>query len=408
MSCFKWFLVLLILSSSLVAGDWPQILGPNRNGIAASDEKLSGEWPKSGPQLKWEKEVGHAYAGIAAQGTTAILFHRVGQEEVVEALSTADGSTLWKDSYPTTFYPQVGGGDGPLCVPTIVGDAVVTYGAQGVLTCIDLKTGKRRWQRDTHRDFGAQEGYFGAGSAPIVVKDKVVVNVGGSRENAGIVAFDLKSGETIWKKTREPASYAAPTIATIAEYPHVLMITRYECMLLDPDTGVTRFQFKFGQRGPTVNGATPIITDDHLFVTSAYGVGSVYAAFNILEYKAEWETDKIGSQYCTPILYNDRLYLIDGRDDIPPADFKCIELATGKLLGIQHNFGYGTLIMADGKFIIAKTNGELILAKPLENDINVISRHDAFRGTLRALPALSNGQLYVRDENTLKCFQVGP
>ncbi len=400
---------MILLCATSYAGDWPQILGPKRNGIAADDEKLLSKWEQEGPKLLWEKEVGSGYAGIAAVENRAILFHRVRNEEVVEALDVKTGDTLWKSGYPTTFYPQVGGGEGPLCVPTISEGNVITYGAQGVLTCTDLETGTRRWQVKTHEEFGAREGYFGAGSSPIVVDDLVIVNVGGSKKKAGMVAFALEDGAVRWQKTDEPASYAAPTTCLVNGMKHVLVVTRYRCLLMDAKSGTVRFQFPFGQRGPTVNGATPLVIGEHLLVTSSYGLGSVYAKFNLLNFKTIWDGPKeLATQYCTPIYAAEHLYVIDGRDDIPPADLKCLEAATGKVVWTKQSFGYGTLLGADGKILICKTNGELLLTEMSPTGTKVLSKARPLRGTVRALPALSNGRLYLRDQDVLKCLAVAP
>lgn len=406
MTRYLTFCAVLVCSVTW-AGDWPQILGPNRNGIAAEDEHLADRWPQAGPEVLWEKSVGSGYSGIVVQGDIAVLFHRDRGQEIVEALDVQTGDPLWSAAYPTTFYPQVGGGDGPLCTPTISDGLVVTYGAQGVLSCLDLKTGQQRWQVKTHEQFRAQEGYFGAGSSPIVIAGQVIVNVGGSRTSAGVVAFSIEDGSVTWKKTDEPASYSAPTSVDVNGLPHVLLVTRYKCMLLDAASGAMRFQFPFGQRGPTVNGATPLVIGDTLFVTSSYGIGSVYGRFDLFQFEKLWDNFRsIASQYCTPIHLDGHLYVIDGRDDIPPADLKCVELATGRVLWTQPDTIYGTLIYADGKFVLVKTNGELELAELTPSGAKILSRARSLRGTVRALPALSNGRLYIRNENTLKCLNV--
>ena len=402
-------LLLVLVASSAMAGDWPQILGPNRNGIAADDERLAEQWPQDGPPVRWERPVGSGYAGVAVAGRRVILFHRERGLEVAEAVDALTGETLWEDGTSTDFYPQVGGGDGPLCVPTVVGDRVVTYGAQGELVCRDLSTGASQWSRQTHREFGAPEGYFGAGSSPIVVGEKVIVNVGGSRQNAGVVAFDLKTGETLWKQTNEPASYSSPVEVNVSQIPHVLMVTRYKCLLLDADKGAIRFQFPFGQRGPTVNGASPLVLGDHLLVSSAYGIGSVYASFDLLGMKQVWEDERLlATQYCTPVHHDGLLYAIDGRDDLPPADLKCVDPQNRKLIWVETDFGYGTLILADNKLLILKTTGELLLVRPSPDTFDVLDRARIFRRTTRALPALSQGRLFVRDERTLKCLDLAP
>jgi outer membrane protein assembly factor BamB len=396
------------------AGEWPQVLGPDRNGVAAADERLAEQWPAGGPPVVWQRDVGSGYAGVAVAGDRAVLFHRVGGREIVEALDAATGKSLWSDGHPTRFAPQVGGGDGPLCTPVIHAGKVIAFGAQGMLACLDLATGKRLWQRDTHREFGAQEGYFGAGSTPLVVGDHVIVNVGG-RPEAGIVAFALASGETVWKQTSEPASYSSPVAVDIGGTPHVLMITRYQCLLLEPVTGGVRWQFPFGMRGPTVNAATPLVLGAadaagrrRLFVTASYGIGSVCAVFDGAGFEKVWEgAEPLATQYCTPIALGEHLYALDGRDDLPPADLKCVAAETGRLAWTEPGFGYGTLLCADGKLLAAKTDGELVLLRATPAAATVLARARPFRGTIRALPALAGGRLYVRDDTMLKCLDVG-
>jgi outer membrane protein assembly factor BamB len=408
------YLLAATAASGAWAGEWPQILGPDRNGIASDGEVLAEEWPADGPSTLWQRDVGRGYAGVAVADKRTVLFHRVEGNEVTEALDAGTGKTLWTDEYPTKFKPEVGGGDGPLCVPVIQGGRVFTFGAEGMLTCLDAATGKRLWQRNTHADFRAQAGYFGAGSSPIVVGKLVIVNVGGAKNEAGIVAFSVATGETVWTKTGERASYSSPVLVSVADAPHLLVITRYRVILLDPVTGAIRWQFAFGARGPTVNAANPLALTDkhgkpHLLVTASYGIGSLYGALDKTSMTKVWAgTESLATQYCTPIARGGFLFAIDGRDDGPPGDFKCITQATGEVLWKEPNFGYGSLIFADGKILATKVDGELVLIQPDMAGLQVLARARPFTGTVRALPALAAGKLYVRDEHTLKCLSVKP
>ncbi len=404
------------------AGDWPQLLGPQRDGHAAADERIAESWPDAGPKARWRRPIGRGYAGPVVVGETVVVFHREasrggsGDEEVIEAIDAASGQTRWRDAHPTRFRPQVGGGDGPLCTPVVHGGRVVTYGATGMLSCHELATGRRLWQRQTHREFDAREGYFGAGSTPLVTGEGeaacVVTLVGGTKGETGIVAVALADGSTRWMATREPAGYSAPIAVSLGGRPHVLAVTRYRCLLLDAADGGVRWEFPFGMRGPTVNAATPVLLPPgdrpRLLVTAAYGIGSVAAAFDVDDATPLWKgVDSLASQYCTPLLVDGLLYGFDGRDDVPPASLVCLDPATGEVRWREQGLGYGTLIEADGKLIAATTDGELLLIRPDPAGLRVLARCRPREATLRGLPALAGGRLYLRDDATLACLELG-
>ena len=405
-------LVALFFSGVARAGDWPQILGPSRSGRAADDERLADAWPAKGPPVAWKREVGRGYAGVVVADGRAFLFHRRGDEEVLEALDPATGAPLWTDAHATTFRPQVGGGDGPLATPTVAGDTVVSYGAQGVLTVNDTATGKRLWQRATHAEHGAQEGYFGAGSSPIVAAGRVIVNVGGTRgvegQGGGIVAYDLRTGRPEWSATKEPASYASPVALSRDGVERILFVTRYQCILVDPADGTVRWQFPFGMRGPTVNAAAPaLVGADRLLVTASYGIGSVLARHDDTAVETLWKGDEtLASQYCTPVVIGDHAYALDGREDGPPGDLVCLDLATGRAAWREESFGYGSLVVADGKLVILRNDGTVVLARASPDRYRELARHRPLGVGSRAQPALAGGRLYVRDESSLVCLEL--
>lgn len=394
--------------STLSAGDWPQILGPNRDGRATADERLVDSWPKDGPPVVWQREVGGGFAGLAVAGNTAVLFHRVEDEEVVEAIDATTGKPKWKSGSPTKFSSGFSDDQGPRCVPVIQGEGVFVFGAQGTLRCLDLKSGQEVWKRDTHSEFKAPEGYFGAGSTPIAIGDKLLVNVGAGRAGAGIVAFELATGKTVWKAVDDDASYSSPVLATVAGTKHAIFITRLKAVSLDPESGKVRFEFPFGKRGPTVNGASPIVFEGNLFVSAHYGVGAVFAKIGANAADEKWNSDDlISSQYMTPLVHEGLIFGIHGQERVGESELRCLDPRSQKVLWSQPSFGYGTLLAADGKMLMQTTEGELILWKPDARRYQELARARVFRSTTRALPALSNGRLLVRDSRTLKCLQVG-
>ncbi len=407
MRFLKTFLFTILCTSSITyAGDWPQILGPQRNGHAAG-ESIGAVWPETGPVVNWQRDVGSGYAGLAVSQNIAILFHRVGDQETVEALQAQTGEVLWKQSAPVSYRGTFNPNNGPIAIPLIHNNRVYTFGIAGRLQCLDFKTGKLIWSRETHRDFQVGEGYFGVGSSPIIVEDRLLVNVGGKRKNAGIVAFSLDQGITLWQTMQDDASYSSPTSAFLHGRFFAIFITRAHLAGIDPKNGNIIFQFPFGKRGPTVNGANPVLIGPHVFATSSYGVGGFWGKIDRANATEVWRSQKImSSQYTTPIEYGGTLIGIDGRQDIGSSRLICFDPKTQKVKWSQNDFGYATLLEADNKLILMKTDGTLVLAEASMEKYKELGRAQVLNSTTRALPALSNGRLFVRDEKTLKCLQL--
>ncbi len=404
-------LLVLAVTASGRAGDWPQILGPNRNGFAEG-EKLVSALPSS-PKALWTKDLGEGFAGVAVSDGTAYVFHRVGNQERVEALTASTGKVAWTSDAPSDFTGPVDPDNGPRCIPVVAGDRVIVFGAQGLLRCLDRTSGKELWSNPTHKTFNAQEGYFGAGSTPVVDGDLVLVNVGASRTRSGIVAFDLKTGKVAWKGTDEQPSYSSPIVTTIGGQRQAIFVTRYNCLAVNPANGDVLWTFPFGARGPTVNAATPIVIGNNLFVTASYGVGGVYAEVSEKDVEQIWKNgDLMASQYPTPIPYEGMIYGIDGRDDIGPVTLRCVNPKTKRVRWSENvmddgSFGYASLIFADNMILMQKTDGTLVLVKPNNTKYEELSRATLCPGTVRALPALSKGLYLIRNDESLYCFDLG-
>jgi outer membrane protein assembly factor BamB len=392
--------------SSAGAGDWPQILGPHRDG-RAEGESLANSWPAGGPKVVWERPVGRGYSGVAVVGDRGILFHRVENEEVAEQFDVKTGKRGWKFGIPTSYISGISSDDGPRCVPSIHGDRVIVFGVQGHLACLRLSDGSKVWAHDTQTEFKAAEGYFGTGSSPIVEGDKVIVNVGGAKDGAGIVAFSLETGKLLWKQTNESASYSSPVAVTVNGVRHVIVETRLTAVSLNPNDGSIRFEIPFGMRGPTVNGANPTVIGDRLFMTASYGIGAVFAKIGDASVEQLWASDMlISSQYATCIANDGVLYGINGRDDMGRASLRCVDPEKQKLLWEKEHFGYATLLFADGKLLAQKTDGNFVLLKASPTQSSELASAQIFNTKTFALPALASGRLYARDDHTLKCLDL--
>ena len=112
------------------------------------------------------------------------------------------GSPAGIYDYPSHFVDPFGYNNGPRCSPLLTKDRCYTFGAEGVLLCLDLATASRSGSATRAPDFNVPEAFFGVGSSPILEGDLLIVMVGG-QPNAGVVAFDAATGKTVWENVGE-------------------------------------------------------------------------------------------------------------------------------------------------------------------------------------------------------------
>ncbi len=399
---------LFLLPTAIVrADDWPQFLGPQRNGNS-NEKGLLAAFPKDGPPVVWQRNVGEGYSGPVIAGDRLILFHRVGDEEVVECLKAATGKELWRFPYPTSYSDMLGKGDGPRSTPLIAGDKIITLGAEGTLHCLALETGKKIWSRSLTKEYKTPLGYFGVGTSPIVEQNRVLVNVGG--KNAGIVAFDLDNGKEAWRATDDPPSYSSPVVATIGDRRLAVFFTRTGAVVLNAKTGDVLYRQRWRSRSETsVNAATPLIIGDQVFFSASYDTGALLLKLKANGAEEVWTDEKIMSnQYNTCIHHNGQIYGFDGRQDSPfPPTLRCFDLKTRKIRWQKEDFGNGSMILADGRLIILTEKGGLCLVQATPEAFRETARFRLLDAPpCRAQIALSAGRLYARDQKKLVCVNL--
>jgi outer membrane protein assembly factor BamB len=399
--------VLGAFSTPALAGDWPQILGPHRNGRA--DGETLQAWKESGPKRLWSRNVGMGYAGAVVQGNRTIVFHRVGGDEIVECWNVATGEPIWKTTYPAAYRGGVNADLGPRCTPIIHKDKVIVYGAAGDLHVLQLSDGAKLWTKETWNDYDAPDGYFGAGSSPLVADNKVLINVGGSR--AAIVALSLADGQEAWTALDDQASYSSPTLAKINGQLRAVFVTRMKAAVLDPQNGEIKYQATFGARGPTVNAATPLVVDNQLFLSAAYGVGARLVDLSA-EPKVVWQNDdSMSSQYTTCVTVGGILYGSSGREDFRNGDLRCVDWKSGKVLWSEKKTGVAHVILAGQHLLVSTIDGRILLLRTNPKRYEQLAEARVVDGLNRVLPALANGRLLLRkssgERSQMICLQVG-
>ncbi len=221
----------------------------------------------------WKKDVGPGFSGPVVADGKVILFHRVGDQEVVEALQPATGATIWQYGYPTTYRDDFGFDEGPRAVPVVASGVVYTFGAEGQLHAVDLASGKKLWSEDTAASFGVAKNFFGAGGSPLVEDGRVIANIGG--KDAGIVAFEARTGRCCGRRRATAPVIRRRVGATIGGERVAIFFTRNGIVVLDPATGTVKVQQAWRSRSASsVNAASPLVVGDLLFISAEYGPGA--------------------------------------------------------------------------------------------------------------------------------------
>lgn len=397
--CRYWSLLFVLCC----AADWPQFLGANRD--SQSPETLPDAFPAGGPRTVWTRKVGLGFAGVVVADGKCIVFHRVKDEDLVEALDARTGKPIWSYAAKTDYSDPLSRGDGPRAVPTVADGRVFTIAANGVLTCLNLVDGKRLWSVNLLERYEVSGSYFGVGTAPLVVAERVLVNVGG--EGAGVVAFDVKTGKESWKSSSQRASYASPVRAKIGGVDQAIFFTRNGLLSLDPETGKERYSLRWRARiDASVNAASPVILGERIFLSSSYNTGAILLDAGADGVKEVWNSDRVLScHFNTPVAVGEQLYGVDGRQE-EGARLRCIDWKTGKIRWTEEGFGCGSVIAAGKKLLLMSEKGELILANANPDKFEVLGRQRVLDGVVRAHLALSGGMAYGRDGTTLGCWRV--
>jgi outer membrane protein assembly factor BamB len=395
-------LTLAALAAQPASTDWPQFLGPQRDGVYRGPAI---GWSGGVPRVVWQKEIGQGLSGPVVAEGRLILFHRVGDKELVESFDAKTGAHQWTYGYPTAYRDDFGFDEGPRAVPVVSNGVVYTFGAEGQLHAVSLQTGTRLWSEDTMRRFGVAKGFFGAAGSPLVEDGRVIANVGG--KGAGIVAFDAKTGKPLWTSTDDEASYSSPIGATFAGRRLALFLTRSGLVALDPASGRVQAERRWRARqAASVNAATPLVIGDIIFVSAEYGPGAGAFRFDGSRLTDLWSSnDALSNHYATSVHHGGVLYGFHGRQEFGPA-LRAVDLLTGKVRWSQDGFHAGSITLAGDRLVIVREDGELVVAPAAPAAFRPIAQARVLAPTVRAFPALADGLLYLRNEKTLVCLDL--
>jgi outer membrane protein assembly factor BamB len=406
------------LTLTAPAADWPQWRGPNRNGIS-EETGLLREWPKDGPKLVWKTtDVLGGYSTPSVVGDRIYTIGSKGQDEFAIAVGVKDGKEVWK-----TRVGPVGKNTGPQypgsrSTPTVEGERVYCLGSDGDLVCLTADKGDVVWKKSYRKDFGGQPNNWAYAESPLIDGDVLVCTPGGT--SATLAALSKKTGEVIWKSPLKKIDRAANASVIVAEAGGRKQYVAFVGLGLEAagTGGVVGVDAKTGAElwrytktsDQAANIMTPVFHDGSVF-NAAVRVGTA-----LLKLKPEGDGVKAEEVYFerglrfgsgAVVVVGGHLYGVS--DQGRQAQLVCIDFATGKTKWQSRSVGPASIIYADGLLFLRGEAGEVALVEASPEGYKEKGRFrqpDRAKETAWQHPVLSDGKLYIRDQNVLLCYDV--
>jgi outer membrane protein assembly factor BamB len=413
------------------ADDWPQWLGPKRDGVWR-ETGIVDKFPAGGPPVVWRAPVSGGFTGPAvADGRVYVadyltdanvkkeVYDRTdfkGKERLL-CLDAKTGKEVWKHEYDcryTVSYPI-----GPRCTPTVAGGKVYFLGTEGNLTCLDAAKGTVVWAKDFKTDYGAKTAIWGYASHPLVDGQLLYSVVGG--EGSCVVAFDKDTGKEVWKAlTAQEQGYCPPTMIEAGGTKQLLVWHATSINGLDPATGKKYWSVPI-EAAYKMSIMTPRKDGDLLYVggEGAKGV-MIRLAADKPDAKEVWRGKKTTGLYpinMTPWVEDGYMYGVDQTGHL-----RCVKTATGERVwesaapfdGKPNNAGTAFIVKNGDRFFLFTEKGDLIIARLTPEKYEEVDRAKLLKPTLTAFgrsvvwshPAFADGCVFARNDQEIVCYSL--
>lgn len=389
-------------------GEWPQFLGPQRNGLS-TETGLLDRWPTDGPKEIWRVTGGVGMSGLAISRGRVLTLVQRDEKQWLIALDAKTGESVWQTPLASAYSNPMG--NGPRATPAISGEQVFVFTGEGILSAHNFENGKSLWSHNVVKELSGKEAEYGMACSPLVVGEQVIVTAGAPKGT--VVAFDTKSGKQLWTAGSDPAGYSSPALLNVGGRSQIVAFTGNSALGVDPTKGAVMWRYPF-KTNYDCNIATPLEINGQVFLSSGENHGSVLLALkpdsDKFTFNEVWNSfgpkSVLRNEWQTSMLLDSHLY---GMDNVggagPVTHLTCIDAATGERKWQEARFGKGNLIAADGKLFITTMKGELVVARATPERYDELGRATVLNSTRQA-PALSNGRLFLRDDKEIVCLDV--
>ncbi len=387
------------------AGDWPQWRGPNRDDVSTETGLLK-QWPAAGPKRLWVNSgAGLGYSGFAIVGNKLYTMGLYDAEERLICLDASTGTKTWETTVGAIY--KNGWGDGPRCTPTVADGMVYALGGNGDLVCADATTGTKIWNTSLTKDLGGKLQSWGYTESPLVDAGLVLITPGGG--SGAIASLDARTGKVTWQTSgvKEAAQYSSIIPLDLngqRQYAQLLMTT----LVGFSGDGQVLWQTPFPGRTAVI--PTPIFKDDIVYVAAGYNAGCKAIKLGGTAPVEVYANTNMVNHHGGVILLDDCLY---GHSD--KGGWTCQDFKTGAIVWQDRGIGKGAVACADGMlYCLGENDGTIALVPASKNGWNMVSSFKLAatssqrnpKGKIWTHPVISNGKLYLRDQEFISCYDV--
>jgi outer membrane protein assembly factor BamB len=395
---------------------WLQWGGAQRNFVLSSPP-LASTWPSSGPRKLWERGLGEGHSSVLVDGNRLYTMYRHAgllsmlwrtQSETIAAMDAGTGKTLWEHTYDSsTGDLDLEYGAGPHSTPLIVGNTLFAVGSRTELFALDKSSGKVIWQHNLVNEFGAPQADRGFAPSPIAYRDTIILPAGA--KGGAVMAFNQRTGALAWKSGDYSTAPASPILISVGGQDQLVVTGADEMLGVDPSNGTVLWRHPHKTQWG-LNISTPVWADDNLlFVSAAYNNGArllkLAQSAGKTTVEEQWFQNRMKTHIGTVIRLGD--FYVGSNGDFGPCPTVGVDVKTGTVLWQNREFARSTFLHADGKLIILDEDGNLGLAAPTRQGLNVLARASVLSNKAWTVPTLAGTRLYVRDRAKMLAFELG-
>lgn len=388
----------LLVASGFVAADWPQWLGPERDGTSQETD-WDARWGEGEPEVVWTAELGQGFSAVSVVDDRLYTMGNADGHDIVWCLDVKTGRPVWKRSYPC----DKGSHPGPRSTPTVDRGLVFTMSRNADMYCLDARTGAVKWSKNLIKEHGVDPAPRGWGLAcsPLVLGEAVVMDLG------KVMAFDRTTGKLLWEVGDDKPSFSSPVAFTYGGKTYVTGFNTSGLIIVD--VAAKKQVAEFGWTTDwDCNAPTPVVSGNKIFITSGYGHGCALLEFDGSSLEKVYENKTLAMHCGTPVLYEGHLYGISGQMG-SNGRLVCMNLATGKPAWVQSRYRVGGgAILAGDKLIVFQDKGKLEVVEADPGTYKRLSSAEVVSGQTWTAPVLADGRIFVRNNRAgkLVCLDV--